>query len=79
MIIVDSTDIIEMIPFNKDYVIPEDGKYLVKTESTGPLKTIHYLQATCTKVFIEKKKQFETSIDVHNQIVLQISKEPLKF
>ena len=66
--------IIEMIPFNPENVIPKEGKYLVKTESTH-LKTIQFVQARCTIVWNEKKQQNITSVDVTNQIVKEISKE----
>lgn len=69
--------IIEMMPFNPENVIPKDGKYLVKTESTSHLKTIQYLQARCSVVWNEKKKQYVTSVDVTNQIVKEISRKEL--
>ena len=68
--------IIGMIPFNPENVIPKEGKYLVKTESTH-LKTIQFLQARCTIVWNEKKKKHLTSVEVRNQIVKEISKEPI--
>lgn len=68
---------IEMIPFNPENVIPKEGKYLVKTESTSHLKTIQFLQARCSIVWNEKKKQHLTSVDVTNQIVKEISKEQI--
>lgn len=68
--------IIGMIPFNPENVIPKEGKYLVKTESTH-LKTIQFLQATCTIVWNEKKKKHLTSVDVTNQVVKEISREPI--
>lgn len=49
----------------------ESGKYLVKTISTGPLKSVQYLQA---RVIVTRDK---FSIDVNNQIVTHISKTKL--
>lgn len=62
---------IEMVEFTKGYKIPKDGKYLVKTVSTSHLKTEGFLQARCT---LNDKG---TSVDVSNQIVTHISKEPI--
>lgn len=62
---------IQMVEFTKDYKIPQDGKYLVKTQSTSIFKTIQYLQARCSLV------NDKTTIDVSNQVVLEISKEPI--
>lgn len=62
--------------FLADHIIPEDGKYLVRTISTN-LKTIQYLQARCHRQWNEKYQRFETSIDVSNQRVTHISKDPL--
>lgn len=61
---------IEMIPFTKDHVIPSDGKYLVKTK-TNQHSRIQYLQADCKIV------NGKTTIDVSNQVVLEISKTPI--
>ena len=61
---------IEMIPFTKDHVIPCDGKYLVKTQTTQQPR-IQYLQVTCKVV------NGKTTIDVSNQVILEISKDPL--
>ena len=68
---------IELIPFTVDYLIPEDGKYLVRTEGTF-MKTINYFQARCTRVWNEKKKRFLTSVDVMNQVVTHISINQIK-
>jgi hypothetical protein len=68
---------IKMIPLSEDHLIPEDGKYLVRTESKV-LKTINHFQARCKRSWNEKKQQFITSIDVNNQIVTHISEQPLK-
>lgn len=68
---------IEMVEFTPDYIIPSEGKYLVKT-ITNHLKSTQYLQARCTIVFNEKKKTNITSVDVTNQTVTHISKEPLQ-
>lgn len=65
---------IEMTIFDKDYLIPEDGKYLVRTESTH-LKKIQHLEARCTRVFNNKHKRLETAVDVNNQRVTHISIE----
>lgn len=59
---------IEMIPFTKDHVIPSDGKYLVKTQTIQHPR-IQYLQADCKVV------NGKTTIDVSNQVVLEISKD----
>lgn len=69
---------IEMIPFNPEAVIPQDGKYLVRSVSTGPLQTVQHLQARCSVVWNEKKKIHMTSVDVNNQTVTHISKLPLE-
>ncbi len=67
---------IEMIRFNKDLLIPKDGKYLVRTVSTHA-ETIHYVHASCTKVWNEKRGKFETNVDVSNQVVTHISRMPV--
>jgi hypothetical protein len=66
-----------LIPFTEDYLIPEDGKYLVRTESRF-LKSVNTFQARCKRSWNEKKKRFVTSIDVSNQDVTHISEQPLK-
>lgn len=63
-----------MIPFTKDHLIPKDGKYLVKTESTD-MKTLQFLQARCS--LVKSGNVMRTAVDVTNQKVLLISKEPL--
>ncbi len=65
---------IKLVEFTADYVIPEDGKYLVRTESTF-LKSIGYFQARCTKIL--KKGKYITAVDVSNQVVTHISELPL--
>lgn len=66
---------IEMIPYDKGYIIPENGKYLVRTKSTygNTFENIRFIQATCQ---INEKKD-GTSIDVNHQIVTHISKQKL--
>lgn len=66
---------IEMTEFTKGYLIPKDGKYLVKTISTSHLKTPHYVEAKCT--LITNDKGTHTSVDVTNQTVTHISKQPI--
>jgi len=61
---------IEMVEIAK-FIPKESGKYLVKTISTGPLKTIRFLQADVTI----SEKSF--SIDINNQIATHISKTKL--
>jgi hypothetical protein len=68
---------IKMVTFTDEYLIPEDGKYLVRTES-NVLKNIDHFQARCKRVWNEKKKRYITSIDVSNQIVTHISEQPVK-
>jgi hypothetical protein len=68
---------IKMIPFTDDHLIPEDGKYLVRTESRL-LKHINHFQARCKLSWNEKKKRNITSIDVNNQVVTHISEQPVK-
>lgn len=68
---------IKMVPFTDDYLIPEDGKYLVRTESRF-MKNVNHFQARCKQSWNEKKKRFITSIDVNNQIVTHISEQPVK-
>jgi hypothetical protein len=65
---------IEMIPFTKDHLIPKDGKYLVKTVTTH-LKNERFLQATCT--LVKNGNVMRTAVDVTNQNVTEISKEPI--
>lgn len=66
-----------MIPFTDDHLIPEDGKYLVRTESRL-LNNVNHFQARCKRSWNEKKKRYITSIDVNNQIVTHISEQPVK-
>ncbi len=61
-----------MIPYDKNHLIPKDGKYLVMTESTSKLKTIQFVQARCS--LVGEGKNLHTAIDVNNQNVLKISK-----
>ena len=65
---------IELVLFT-DYLIPEDGKYLVRT--TTSFGSVNYIGARCTRVWNEKRQRFETSVDVSNQIVSHISTEKL--
>lgn len=67
---------IELIPFDKEAIVP-DGKYLVKTIGSGPLKTVYYLQARVNKVWDKEKKRWEMRVDVSRQSVTHISIEPL--
>ncbi len=66
---------IEMIEYKKENPVLK-GKYLVRTESTF-LKTVNFFQATVVMTYNEKKQAYESSVDVKNQIVTHISKEPL--
>lgn len=71
---INDNKIIELIPFEKNHLIPKNGKYLVKTESTH-MKTIHFIEARC--MLVGEGTKLHTAVDVSNQIVLEISKEPL--
>lgn len=64
---------IELIPFHKDLLIPKDGRYLVRTVSSHEA-TIHYIHASCIKVWNKERGKFETRVDVSNQVVTHISK-----
>lgn len=68
---------IKMIPFTENYVIPEDGKYLVRTTSKV-LGNVNHFQARCQRRWDDKKQKGSTKIDVNNQIVTHISEQPLK-
>lgn len=63
---------IEMKPFKYEELIPEEGKYLIRTVSE-PLKTVQYLQARCTIVWDKDNKRYENRADVSNQTVTHIS------
>ena len=67
--------IIDLIPITPDYLPEVSGKYLVRTESI-PMKKINYFQARVTKTKKDGKDSY--SIDVSNQTVTHISKEPLQ-
>ncbi len=67
---------IDLIPFKKEELIPVDGKYFVRTESSF-LKTVQHFQARCKVVWNEKKEQYENSVDVSNQTVTHISRVPI--
>ena len=67
--------IIELIEYHPTYLIPENGKYLVKTITN--LGFIRFLEANCKLIYKEKQKRWETSIDVSNQKVILISKNIL--
>lgn len=67
---------ITLVPLTKDYLIPADGRYLVRTESVFK-KKVQYVDARCKRTWNEKKGVFVTSIDVTNQTVTHISAEPL--
>ncbi len=62
---------IGMVQLTKDFVPSKEGKYLVRTVSTGPLKSIQFLQA------VVKISDKSYSIDVNNQIVTHISIAPI--
>lgn len=66
-----------MIPFTENHVIPEDGKYLVRTTSKL-LGSINHFQVRCERRWNEKTRKGSTKIDVNNQIVTHISEQPLK-
>lgn len=66
---------IKMVPYAEGYLIPVDGKYLVRTES-DVLKNVNVFQARC-KLSTKKNKPV-TSIDVNGQKVTHISEQPLK-
>lgn len=72
-----NTTVIKLIPFTKDFLPEVDGKYLVRTESTSLLKTIHHFSAVVKKVWHKKKQKFVCSIDVSNQKVTHISAKNL--
>ncbi len=63
-----------MIPYTEGYLIPVDGKYLVRTESKV-LGSVNVFQARC-KLSTKKNKPI-TSIDVNGQRVTHISEQPL--
>lgn len=69
---------IEMIPFNEDF-IPETGrKYLVKTKFTNsPTNNQQVIDARVEYVWNNKKQKFTCSVDVQNQIITHISKNPI--
>lgn len=62
---------IELVPYDKDHLIPKNGKYLIKTISNSHLKTQHFLEVRCEIV------NGKTSIDVTNQTVTHISTQPI--
>lgn len=68
---------IDMLLFDKEWIMP-DGKYLVRTVGSGPLKTVHYLQARVNKVWDKDKKRWEMRVDVSRQSVTHISCDPLE-
>lgn len=75
---------IEMINLeqNPNFVIPKDGKYLVRREATtdksvnGSYRSVNYFDCRVTKHFDEKKKIWKNSFDCAG-IVTHISPEPL--
>ena len=69
---------IELIEFTEDFLPEVEGKYLVRTVSTGPLKIVNYLNARLTKNFNNKKQKEVCSIDVQNQTITHISKFPVQ-
>lgn len=68
---------IKLIPFTEDFLPEVEGKYLVRTVSTGPMKRVQYIDVRVTKTFNNKKQKEVCSIDVQNQIVTHISEKPL--
>lgn len=62
---------IQLIPFDKSVQIPA-GKYLVRTVSTSHLKTVRYVHAN---VHLTNNV---VSVDVNNQIVTDISTQPIE-
>lgn len=67
---------IVMIPYTKDYVPPQDGKYLVQTSSSF-LKKPNMFAASVSLRWNEKLNKQECSIDVNNQVVTHISLFPV--
>ena len=68
---------IKLIPFTEDFLPEVEGKYLVRTVSTGRMKRVQYIDVRVTKTFNNKKQKEVCSIDVQNQIVTHISEKPL--
>lgn len=66
---------IKMVPFIEDYLIPENGKYLVRTITK--LGKENHFQARCRRL-IKGNGSVTTSIDVNNQIVTHISEQPVR-
>lgn len=66
---------ITMVPFNNSFNPPADGDYLVRTQ-TSKLGRIHHLSARI-KLYKDEKGNELYSIDVNNQKITHISKEPL--
>jgi len=56
----------------KEHKPEKSGTYLLKTETTGPLKRIQFLQAS---IIVSEKGKI--SADINNQIVLSFSNTPI--
>ncbi len=59
-----------------DHVVPEDGHYIVKTISTGPLGIIHFFGTNVTRH--QKNGNWYNSFGCSNQVVVAVSKFPVK-
>ncbi len=68
---------------NPNFVIPKDGKYLVRRETctdktvNGVYRSVNYFDCRVTKHFDEKKKVWRNTFDCHG-LVTHVSPEPLK-
>jgi len=69
--------IIEMESITPEYIPACSGKYLVKTISTGDMKSVDCFQARVSVHTDNKSGKKSYSIDVHNQITTHISTKPL--
>ena len=63
-------------PYSEDELL-EEGSYLVKTQSTSHLKSVHFVQVRLTNVFNEKKQRKVNRLDMTNQTALLISESPV--
>lgn len=62
-----------MIRVTPEYFPAVDGKYLFRTVSKTPTERVQYLSAMAKKIYTEKRKRFELSVDIHNQDITHIS------
>lgn len=79
------TILLQLIDLSEDpnFVIPRDGKYLVRRETTsgksvnGIHRSVHYFDCHVTKHFDEKKNVWRNTFDCHG-LVTHVSSEPVK-